>query len=406
MKQFLFISDWINPFEPHFGGAQRSNLLLRAFLQLGNVDVIAFADGVESNMDGCKVLYSKELRTSPYVSRLKKWSGLLTPWNPYSIYPINKEKEVIVDGFVAQKKYDAIVVRYVPEAMTSGLMKYADRLIIDVDDHPKDALYNMARQINSKPNKIYHYIASALAPITVRSLANQIKAALFPNPLQIAGKHGYFLPNISLEEPQTEYVDFLRTSPCLFFVGRLDYGPNYLGIDWFIDNVWPIVKQNISSAEFHVAGKFTMDYVVEPYFEKWRAIDGISVLGFIDDINTEYAACRATISPIFAGAGTNIKLIESMQRKRVCITTECGLRGMKSFISTGKEVLVASDAKEFAQMCIRALTDETFNHQIAGNAYAVVEKYFTHQAFNNIIGQIMNKQCERSKKVRNEVIRQ
>lgn len=391
MKHFLFVSDWINPFEPSFGGAQRSNLLLRALLKLGNVDVIAFADDVISNMDGCKVLYSHELRTSPRVSRLKKWSGMLTPWNPHAIYPVNKEKESIVDSYVAQKHYDAIVVRYVPEAMTCGLMKYADLLIIDVDDHPKDALWNTAKRSGSKPNKLYHYIASFLAPIFVRNIANTIKAALFPNPQQVVGKNGYFLPNISLEEPQTEYADFLKTKPRLFFVGRLDYAPNYLGVDWFVDHVWPAIKNAVPDAEFHVGGKVYYHEVVEPYFEKWRAIDGISVLGFIDDINAEYASSRATISPIFSGAGTNIKLVESMQRKRVCITTDCGMRGMSSFMQNGNEVLVSSNAKEFASLCIKALSDEAFNHQMAKNAYEAYNKSFSHNAFNKIVEQIMTK---------------
>lgn len=391
MRRFLFVSDWINPFEPHFGGAQRSNLLLRAILELGEVDVIAFAGGVVSNMKGCNVLYSQEMRTFPYVSRLKKWGGLLTPWNPYSIYPTKKEKEAIVDGFVAQRHYDAIVVRFVPEAMMSGLMKYADRLIIDVDDHPKDALWNMAKRINSKPNKIYHYIASFVAPIVVRNIANTIKAALFPNPQQVVGRNGYFLPNVSLEEPTTRLVDFTKTSPRLFFVGRLDYGPNYLGIDWFVDNVWSIVKEHIPQAELAIAGKVYYHEVTEPYFEKWRNINGISVLGFIDDINTEYAECRATISPIFAGAGTNIKLVESMQRKRVCITTDCGMRGMSSFLSSGKDVLVASNANEYAELCIKALTDEQYNHQVAENAHKTYCNHFSHQAFNDIVAQIVNK---------------
>ena len=390
MKQFLFISDWINPFEPIFGGAQRSNLLLQALCKLGNVDVIAFADDVISSIDGCKVLYSCECRTSPRVSRLKKWRGLLTPWNPYAIYPVNKEKESIVDSYVAQKHYDAIVVRYVPEAMTCGLMKYADRLIIDIDDHPKDALWNMARKINSKPNKLYHYIASFLAPIFVRNIANTIKAALFPNPQQVVGKNGYFLPNISLEEPQTEYADFLKTKPRLFFVGRLDYAPNYLGVDWFVDHVWPTIKNAVPDAELAVGGKVYYPEVTEPYFEKWRNIEGVSVLGFIDDINAEYASCRATISPIFSGAGTNIKLVESMQRKRVCITTDCGMRGMSSFIENGRDVLVSSNPKGFASLCIKALTDETFNHQIAKNAYLVMEQQFSHEAFNKIVEQIMS----------------
>ena len=39
MKQILFISDFINPFEPDYGGAQRSHLLLKACLRQGSVDV-------------------------------------------------------------------------------------------------------------------------------------------------------------------------------------------------------------------------------------------------------------------------------------------------------------------------------------------------------------------------------
>ena len=393
MKHFLFVSDWINPFEPNFGGAQRSNLLLRAFLRLGEVDVIAFADGIVSDMEGCTVLYSKKTQSSPHVGRIRKWSGLLAPWNPYSLFPVDKEKEKVVDSFVAKKHYDAIVVRYVPEAMSMGLMKYADRLVIDVDDHPKDALKNSARKIQSKPNRIYHYIASSLSAITIKSLANKIRAALFSNPQQVVGKHGHFLPNISFEEPTMELVDFNATNPIVFFVGRLDYSPNYLGIDWFVDNVWQRVKEAIPQAELHVAGKVdkSLACVVDPFFDKWKSIDGISVLGFVNDINKEYSACRMTISPVFSGAGTNIKLIESMQRKRVCVTTECGIRGMKPFFSCNKEVLVASDGKEYADLCIKSLKDEVFNHQIAQNAFSVVEKQFSKKAFNSIVEQVMSK---------------
>ena len=389
MKHFLFITDWMNPFEPHYGGPQRSNVLIRAFLQMGDVDVIAFTDEIVSNMDGCKVLYSKEQRTSPHVSRFKKWSGLLTPWNPYSIYPINREKEKIIDGFVAQKKYDAIIVRYVREAVPMGLLKYSDRLIVDIDDHPREELRNMACQIHSKPNKIYHYIASYLVDITVRGIANMVKAACYPNPDQVVGKQGYFLPNISMDEPQTEYVKFDTTKPVLFFVGKLDYYPNYAGVDWFIDNVWPIVKEKVPNAELRIGGKVVYEEVVKPYYDKWKQIEGISLLGFIEDINQEYNSCRATISPIFSGAGTNIKLIESIQRKRVCVTTTCGMRGMKAFLKNGTEILVASDAKEYAQQCVTALTDELTNHRIARSAYDVYSNHFSSAAFNGIIKQIM-----------------
>lgn len=385
-KNFLFISPWINPFEPYYGAAQRSYLLLRALLECGNVDVVVFRDEIKLDytMNGCEVIHSHPVRSSRPISRAKKWFGLLMPWDPYSFYPVDEGKEAVIDGLVSKKTYDAIVVRYIPDAMSCGLMKYADRLVIDVDDHPKDQLKMMAQLATSGLNKLYHSIASSLSSITVNCLVNRIKAGFFSNPNQVVGRHGAFLPNVPLEEPSADYVMFNATTPRLFFVGYLDYYPNYSGLDFFVENVWPMVKATVPEAEFHIAGKIVGESS-ESYRRKWEEIEGVSVLGFVEDIKDEYDTCRATVSPIYVGAGTNIKLVESIQRKRVCVTTNVGVRGMKSFFVSGEEVLVANNAKEYAQLCIQALTDESFNHQIARNAYMKMKDCFSHEAFNQIV---------------------
>lgn len=389
----LFISPWINPFEPYYGAAQRSHLLLRALSEMGNVDVVVFEERIESNIRGCSVIRMEPVQSSRRLSRVKKWFGLMVPWKPYSLFHVDTENEKLIDDIIGRKQYDAIVIRYLPQSLSLGLMKYANRLIVDIDDHPKDVFKNMSRQTKSASNKVYCRIVSLLSPITVKRVANTIKAALFSNPQQVVGKNGYFLPNISLDEPATDYVCNERTTPRLFFVGRLDYSPNYLGVDWFLENVWKIIIKTLIDAEFHIAGKVDENNmcVVEPYLERWKTIKGVSVLGFVEDINREYEECRATVSPIFSGAGTNIKLIESMQRKRVCITTSCGIRGMESFFCQGKDVLIATDANKYAEFCIKALTDEEYNHQIAKNASSVIERHFSHKSFNGIVMDALNK---------------
>lgn len=388
----LFVSDWINPFDSSFGGAQRSNLLLRACCKVGNVDLVVFADGIKSDIDRCKVVYSSKIRTSHPVGRIKKWVGLLSPWNPNSIYSINKEKEYVINGLVAQKSYDAIVVRYIPEAMACGLNKYADKLVIDIDDYPKEAFRITARNAKSKFNKLYYYLASCIVPITVRRLTKGVKAAMFSNFQQVKGKgkNGFFLPNIPWEEPIAEYVDFASTIPALFFIGKLDHYPNYHGLNQFVEKVWPRVKSAVPNAELRIAGKVEQQCVVEPYFEKWAKYNGVTILGFVDDINSEYTRCRATILPIYIGAGTNIKLVESIQRKRVCVTTECGMRGMESFFERGESILVADNVEEFSALCIHVLTDEVFNHQVAHKAFERIENCFCHDTFNRIVKEALN----------------
>lgn len=386
----LFVSDWINPFDSTYGGAQRSNLLLRACCRVGIVDVVVFVDGLKSNIEGCKVVYSGKIQSSHLVGRLKKWVGLLWPWNPSSIYPIDSKKEHIIGRLLAQKSYDVIVVRYVPDAMLCGLNKYANKLVIDMDDVPGEALKITARKARSIFNKLYYWLASCVVPITVWRLSKSIKAALFSNVLQVKGKNGFFLPNIPWEEPSAEYVDFSNTLPSLFFIGKLDHYPNYCGLDWFVEKVWPLIKSKVPNAELRIGGKVEQQSVVKPYLKKWVKYEGVTILGFVDDINLEYTRCRATVSPIFYGAGTNIKLVESMQRKRVCVTTICGMRGMDFFFEKGKSILVSDDVEEFSTLCIRVLTDEEFNHQVAHKAFEQIENQFCHDVFNRVVEEALN----------------
>lgn len=386
----LFVSDWINPFDSTYGGAQRSNLLLRACCRVGIVDVVVFVDGLKSNIEGCKVVYSGKIQSSHLVGRLKKWVGLLWPWNPSSIYPIDSKKEHIIGRLMAQKSYDVIVVRYVPDAMLCGLNKYANKLVIDMDDVPGEALKITARKARSIFNKLYYWAASCVVPITVWRLSKSIKATLFSNVLQVKGKNGFFLPNIPWEEPSAEYVDFSNTLPSLFFIGKLDHYPNYCGLDWFVEKVWPLIKSKVPNAELRIGGKVEQQSVVNPYLKNWVKYEGVTILGFVEDINLEYTRCRATISPIFYGAGTNIKLVESMQRKRVCVTTICGMRGMDYFFEKGKSILVSDDVEEFSTLCIRVLTDEAFNHQVAHRAFEQIENQFCHDVFNRVVEEALN----------------
>lgn len=388
MKEILFISDYINPFEPTYGGAQRSNLLLKACLKVGHVDFVMFQNGVKSNLKGCDVVFSKEMERRD-ISRLKKWAGLLTPWNPYSIYRIHSGKEKVIDELMKKKRYDYIVIRYIPEALTCGLLKYADRLIVDVDDNPKDTLRNNAKLTKSKPNKLYNYIASLWAPVFVKRVTHMVHAALFSNPQQVKGAHEVFLPNVAFEEPKSEYVYFKETKPRLFFVGRLDYYPNYLGIDHFVESVWPEVLKALPKAELLIAGKVYAPEVVAPYFAKWNQTQGIKVLGFLESLDASYAACRATISPIYTGAGTNIKLMESLQRKRVSVTTNCGMRGMRDYLVPNEDLLVARDDWEYAQFVVKVLTDEEFNRRVAQNGYEKNMRFFSQAKFNAIINDLM-----------------
>ncbi|MBR5029324.1 MAG: glycosyltransferase, partial [Bacteroidales bacterium] len=94
---------------------------------------------------------------------------------------------------------------------------------------------------------------------------------------------------------------------------------------------------------------------------------------------------RLSVSPMYSGAGTSIKLLEALQRNRVCVTTRFGFRGAESFFEAGNDVPVADNDDAFAELVVKALTDSSFNRQVAENAYEKVGKTFSHGKFFEIV---------------------
>jgi hypothetical protein len=55
---------------------------------------------------------------------------------------------------------------------------------------------------------------------------------------------------------------------------------------------------------------------------------GVRVLGHVPDVAQSYQECLATITPIFYGGGTRVKVIEAVSFKRAVISTTLGVEGL------------------------------------------------------------------------------
>lgn len=71
----------------------------------------------------------------------------------------------------------------------------------------------------------------------------------------------------------------------IFTVGLMSYRPNYEGVDSFLMKIWPQVHSLYPALKYKVVGKGLPDR----YAQKWLAIPGVQVLGFVDDIRSVYA---------------------------------------------------------------------------------------------------------------------
>lgn len=384
MQDILFISSYINPFEKTVGGsAQRTNLLLRACSEIGNVDVVVFRQNAVSNIQNCKVIYSKNdnnLRNKE--TRLHKFLRLLKPWNPYSSFQKDYYNSEIVHEIINKKLYDLIVIRYIPRAMECGLLDYAEKLVIDVDDLPHDAIRSLSKNARTYRNRIWLSILSKMAKGNTRQILEVVKFSFFSNPSQVNLKNSAYLPNIPFYQNFTcPNIDFNKTEERLFLIGDLDYYPNYLGVTYFIENIYVKIQQRIPEVKFYIAGRISRNDLKN----RWESYKGVCVLGFVDDLLKLYSESRVVVVPIYHGAGTNIKLPEALQMNRACVVTEFASRGFNDILENKKDYFIAYNDNEFIGYTTELLTNEKKNKLLAYNGNLKIKQNFSYSLFSNIV---------------------
>jgi polysaccharide biosynthesis protein PslH len=154
----------------------------------------------------------------------------------------------------------------------------------------------------------------------------------------------------------------------LFFIGSLDWKPNQEGLLWFLQKVWPICYAKFPHLSFYVAGRNMPEII------KQMNLDGVFMLGEVDDAVAFVNQHDIAIVPLLSGSGMRAKIIESMALGKVVITTSIGLEGIKA--QDGFDVCLANSPEEFINVIQHLLTHPAVMIQIGINAHQnIVNNY-------------------------------
>lgn len=129
------------------------------------------------------------------------------------------------------------------------------------------------------------------------------------------------------------------------FMGLMRYEPNVNAVIYFINEIYPAVKEKYPLLRFRIIGG-------EPT-KKIRDLnnrDGVEVLGFVNDPALILQEAALIIAPMISGSGLQNKIIESMFLGKAVLTTKQGTFGLTKL--TGNEIIVAEDTEEFIEKLI------------------------------------------------------
>lgn len=169
-----------------------------------------------------------------------------------------------------------------------------------------------------------------------------------------------------------------RTSASIGFLGSLDWEPNRRGVEWFMQKVWPIIRQHVPDTGFEIAGRGS-----SAFCESVSIPDGAVCIGEVDSIEEFYGRQALLVSPLFSGSGVRIKLLESFACSKAVVTTSQGADGLHQ--GAENVCCVADSPEQFAEACILLLNNQDRREQLGDAARTYVrEQYSWNTAVRNI----------------------
>lgn len=155
----------------------------------------------------------------------------------------------------------------------------------------------------------------------------------------------------------------------VLFVGS-NTAPNVVGMRWFLDEIWPHVRRELPDCELLVAGRVQQAFPINP--------DGVRFLGLVQDLEPLYQQAGVVISPLIAGSGLKIKLIEALGRGKAIVATSVTVDGVAQQV--GSSVVVADSAGDFANAILRLLSDDELRLQTCSKALEAAKRHLSAEA--------------------------
>ena len=185
----------------------------------------------------------------------------------------------------------------------------------------------------------------------------------------VTGTHAVALPN---------GVDLGRFRPApqapeprrLLFVGSFSHLPNLMAVAFFLDQVWPRLRDT----RLHIIAGARHEYFLDYHGSQVKVRlnqPGVEVEGFVSDVRGAYERAAIVLAPLVVSAGTNLKILEAMACGRPVVATPAGVNGLD--LVPGEDFILVHTAGEMAAAIEKLLASPAECHRLAAAGRRRVE---------------------------------
>lgn len=162
-------------------------------------------------------------------------------------------------------------------------------------------------------------------------------------------------------------------------IGNFKHEPNWNGILWLKEELWPKIRKELPSAELHIYGSYPSQKV----FQLHKPEEGFLIKGRADHAKEVIQQAKVLLAPLRYGAGLKGKLVEAMQCGTPTVTTSVGAEG----IATGCKWngIITDKPDQFAHAAVQLYKNDDLWYHSQESGYQVLKKRFDRTVFEPIL---------------------
>jgi len=183
------------------------------------------------------------------------------------------------------------------------------------------------------------------------------------------------LPNLPdpalLERPA---LSFATAEPVVLYFGTLSWPPNVEGLEYLLNDVFPLLRQRMPEVRLLIAGKGAPS--------RLRRLAGrtagVEFLGPVADAEPLYRRARLFVEASRSGGGTRLKVLNALARGLPVVASPEGAEGLATV--PGEHLLVASDAESMVAAIARLMADDGLWRALSENGRTLIHRRYVAEA--------------------------
>lgn len=372
--KILFLSRWF-PYPFNNGSKLRIYNLLRGLRQHHDVTLLSFADqpGVSPEAPQIREICS-QVKIVPWrefdPNTLRARLGFLSTKPRSIVDTFSPEMAQVITETLNEENYDLVIASQLHMA---AYYSYFQNVPAFFEELEIGLFYDQAFSSDGKIRprkaltwlKLRTYLSRLLYFFQVCTVVSEREYQLFAKNFPAHEKMIEIIPNcLNMDEYRKVRAEKKRHT--LIFTGSFKYHTNYEAMLWFVQNVFPLILEQIPHAQLVITG----DHANLPL----PSSRNITLAGHVKDIKSLIASCSISVAPLWSGGGTRLKILEAMALGTPVVSTSKGAEGLD--VIHGEHLLLANSPAEYAECVVRLWNDDNLRLQLTRNASTLVEEKY------------------------------